>query len=135
MLDSLTKHGRKVKQRLRGKKNKPDKTGANSAEERVDPSSSLLQPVPHIAAGGHGSRTSTDERRIRSGDRSPQPESVSVVGREKGGDEKEVSEERSRPDPDAGIVEGSEPGREVERVWPSPSSPSIPPPARELGSA
>jgi hypothetical protein len=138
MLDSLTKQGRKLKQRLRGKKNKPDKTGANTTEEMVDSPSSLLQSVPHIAAGSHGGaggRTSKDEGRIHPGARSSQPESVSVVGREEDGDEKEVRKERSRPDPDAGVVEDIEPSREAERVHPSPSSPSIPPPTGQLESA
>ena len=86
MLDSLTKQGRKLKQRLKGKKNKPDKKGAKTAEENINSSGSLLRPVPHIAAGGHsgaGSRTSTDEQ-AHSGDRSPQPKSVSIGGREQG---------------------------------------------------
>ena len=138
MLKSFTKQGRKLKQRLRGKKNKPDKTGTDSAEERVDSSSSLLHPVPRIAAGGHdvaGSRTSTDERQAYSRDISPQPESVSVGGREEDVDKREVSKERSRPDADASAVEGGEPGREAERVRPSLSSPSTPPSTGEPESA
>ena len=137
MLDSLTKQGRKLKQRLRGKRNKPDRTGADNAEERVDSSSSLLRPAPHIVAGGHGgagSRASADERRIDSGDRS-QPEPVSVEGRQGVGDEKEVSKERSRPDVDAGVVEGSGASQEAERAHPSSSDPSTPPPAGEPESA
>ena len=123
MLDSLTKQGRKLKQRLRGKKNKPDKTGANTTEENINSSSSLLRPVAHIAAGGHdgaGSRTSANERQTHSRDGSPQPKSVSVGGREADVDEKEMSKGRSRPDADADFVEGSEPSREAERVHPDP---------------
>ena len=138
MLDSLTKQGRKLKQRLRGKKNKPNRTGADNAEERVDSSSSLLRPAPHIVAGGHGgagSRTSGDERRIDSEDRSPQPEPVSVEGRQEGGDEKEVSKEHSRPDVDAGVVEGTRASQEAKRAHPSSSDPSAPPPTGEPESA
>ena len=119
MLDSLTKKGRKLKKRLRGKKNKPDKTGANTTEENINSSSLLLQPVPHIATGSHdgaGSGISTDERQIRSRDGSPQPESVSVGRREADVDEKEMSKGHSRPNADADVVEGSEPGREAEHV-------------------
>ena len=130
MLKSFTKHGRKLKQQLGGKKNKPDKTGVDNAEERVDSSSSLLQPVPHIAASGHGgegSGTEAGERQADSRDRSPQPGSVSVGRRDDDVDEKEVSEGRSRPGPDVGVVEDSGPSREAERIRPSLSSPPIPP--------
>ena len=119
----------KLKQGLGRRKNKPDKKGTNNAEERVDSSSSLLQPVPHIVAGGHGGpggRTSMDERRIDSGDRSPQLEPVSVEWRQEGGDGKEVSKERSRPDADASIMEDSGPSQEVEQVHPSSSDPLTP---------
>ena len=118
MLDSITKKGRKFKQLMKGKKNKPDKTGVNTAKESIDSSGSLLRPVPHTAAGSHGgggSRTSTDERDNHSRDRSPQPESVSVLEREAVADEKEASEGRSRQG-----------GREAEGVHPSLSSTSIP---------
>ena len=62
-LDSVTRKGKKVKERLRGKKGKRDKSGANTAKEAVSSSSSLLRPVPQIVVGGHdgeGSRASTD---------------------------------------------------------------------------
>ena len=132
MLDSLTKQGRKLKQRLRGKKDKPDKKGASTTES-VGSSNSLLRPAPRIAAGGHsgtGSRTSIDERQIHSRDRSPQPESISVEEKPAEVGEAEVSKECPSLDPDAGVVEDS---REAERVPPSLSSPPTPPPARELG--
>ena len=124
MLDSLTKKGRKFKQRFGGKKNKPDEAGADHTEESIDSSNSLLQPAPHIASGGHGgagSRASADEGQTRSGDRSPQP-SVSVRGRDEDVDREEVSKGRSRPDP------------EPERVHPSLPSLPIPPPSGELES-
>ena len=52
ILDSFTRQGRKLKQRMKGKKNKSHKTGANTAVENVDSSSSLLRPDPRTAAGG-----------------------------------------------------------------------------------
>ena len=124
MMDSLTKKGRKFKQRFGGKKNKPDKAGADCTGESIDSSNSLLQPAPHIASGGRGgagSRASADERQTRSGDRSPQP-SVSVGGRDEDVDREEVNKGRSRPDP------------EPERVHSSLPSPPIPPPSGELES-
>ena len=130
MLDSLTKQGRKLKQRLRGKRNKPDKTGGNTAEE----SAASSRPVPHIVAGGQGgagSRTSTDERRIDSGDRSPQPVSVSVGEKEADVDKHGVGKEPSRPDPDADVVEDS---GEAAGVYSSSSSASIPPTGEPEGT-
>ena len=138
MLDSVTKHGRKLKQRLRGKKKEPDETGANNTEESIDSPSSLLQPVPPISTGGHGgagSRTSTDDRQAHSRDGSPQPEPASVGGREEDGDKTEVSKGHSRPDSDADAVEDNGPSREAEQVHPSLSRPSIPPPTGKPESA
>ena len=92
-LDSVTRKGKKVKERLRGKKGKRDKAGANSAEESIRSSSSFLRPVPHVVAGGHdgeGSRASTDTQQVHSRDRSPQPEPVPVGGREDDGEGKEA---------------------------------------------
>ena len=136
-LDSVTRKGREVKERLRGKKDGRDKTGANTAEESIGPSSSLLRPVPHIAAGGHdgeGSRTSTDTRQDHSRGRSPQPEPVSVggseddrEGREADADEKEVSQGPSCPEPKVETMVGGGPGStEVGPLSSSQSAPIIP---------
>ena len=92
-LGSVIRKGRKVKERLRGKKGKRDKTGANTAEESIGSPSSLLRPASHIAVGGRdgqGSRASTDTRQAHPRDRSPQPESVPVGGRDDDGERKEV---------------------------------------------
>jgi hypothetical protein len=132
-LDSITRKGRKFKERLRGKKGKRDKTGANTAE---DSSSSLLRPVPHIAAGGHDgeeSRASTDTRQVHSRGRSPQPESVPVGGRDDDGEEgeadigeKEVTQEHSSPAPNVETVVGGGPGSaEVGPLSPTPSTPTL----------
>jgi hypothetical protein len=135
-LDSVTRKGRKFKERLRGKKGKRDKTGANTAEDSIDSSGSLLPPVPHIAAGGHdgeGSRASTDTRQVHSSGRSPQPESAPVGGRDDDGEEKEadvggkeVTQEHSSPEPNVEAVVGGGPGSaEVGPLPPSPSAPTL----------
>ena len=126
VLDSLNKQGRKLKQRLKGKNDKPDKTGAGTAES-VDSPSSLLRPASHIAAGGHGgagSGTNTNERQTRSRDRSPQPESVSVEEKGVVVDKEEANNGRLPQD-----------SGEAERVHPSLSSPLAPPPTGESKSA
>ena len=125
------------KQRLKGKKHKPDRTELNATEESVDSSGSLLRPESRIAAGGgdgKGSRTSTDGRQVCSRDRSPQPGPVPASGynddgqRGKAGvDRGEVSQRYSRLDPDVEVAVGSGPSRQVEQVYPAPSTPSIPP--------
>jgi hypothetical protein len=133
-LDSVTRKGRKVKERLRGKKDKRDKTGVNTAEESIGPSSSLLRTVPHIAAGGHdgeGSRTTTDTHQVHSRGRSPQSESVPVggreddrEGREPDADEKEVGQGHSCPEPNVETVVGGGPGlTSAGPLSPSPSTP------------
>ena len=131
LLDSVTRKGRKLKERLRGKKDKRDKSGVNTAEESIDSSSSFLRP---IATGGHdgkGSGTSTDARQVHSGDRSPQPESVPAEGREDDGeereadaDEKEASQGHSCPEPNVETVVGGGPC--LTSVGPPSSSPPTP---------
>ena len=131
-LDSVTRKGRKFKDRLKGKKGKRDRTGANTAEESIGSPSSLLQPAVHIAAGGHDgeeSRVSTDTRKAHSSGRSPQPESVPVGWRDDDGKGKEVdvggkevSQRDSEPDHDVEDDVKSGSNRGVEQVNP----PSIP---------
>ena len=130
-LDSVTRKGRKVKDRLRGKKGKMDKTRANTAESIGSPSS-LLQPVSHITAGGHDgeeSRVSADTRQVHSRGRSPQPESMTVrgrgneEGRESVVDEKRASQGHSCPEPNAETVVGGGAGPVgVGPLSPSPST-------------
>ena len=132
ILDSLSKKGKKLKDRLRGKKHKPDRTGANTPGEIAGSSGSLLRPEPRIVAGGHDgeeSRTSTDVQQDRSRGPSPQPEPTPAGGgddaQQKGEadvDEKEVSQSHSRLDPDVEAVVDSGASQEVERVYPSPST-------------
>ena len=136
VLSSVSRKGRKLKDRLKGKKHKRDGEGANTAGERDDSPGSLLRPESRVAAGGHdvgGSRTSTDVPQVRSRDQSTQPKPVPTGGNDdddfqrRGAnvDEKEVSQGHSRLDPDVGAAVGSGPSREAEEVEPSPSVPSI----------
>ena len=135
--DSVTRKGKKARERLRGKKGKRDKAGANTAEEAVDSSSSLLRPVPQIAAGGHdgeGSRASTDTRQVHSGGRSPRPEAVSVGGRGNNGEgeevevgEREVVQGHSCLESNGETAMGDGPGpTEVGPHVPSPPTPILP---------
>ena len=135
-LDSVTRKGRKAKERLSGKGGKRDKTGTNTAEGSIGSSNSLLRPVPHIAAGGRdgeGSKTSTDTRQIHSRGRSPQPEAVPVGGREDDGEEREADAEdkgarqrHSRSEPNVETVVGGGPGlTSVGPLSPSLSTPIL----------
>ena len=129
ILDSLSKQGRKLKNRLKGKKHKSDRAGANTPGESPG-SGSFLRPDPHVVASGRdgeGDRTSTDVQQERSRDRSPQPEPVPVGGdddRQRGEadvNEKEASQRHLHLDSDDEAAVGSGAGGEVERVYPSPS--------------
>ena len=128
-LDSVSRKGRKVKERLRGKKGKRDKTEANTAEESIESSSSFLRPVSHIAAGGHGgegTRASTDTRRVHSRARSPQPEPVPVGGKDDDGKGKEVDTSKKEVDQGSSVetAVGGRPGlAEAKPLSPSPSTP------------
>ena len=135
-LDSVTRKGKKVKERLRGKKGKRDKAGANTAEEAIDSSSSLLRPVPQMAAGvhdGEGSRASTNTRQVDSRGRSPQPEAVPVRGSGDIGEgeevdvgEKKVVQGHSYLEPDVETAVGDGPGpTEVGPLVPSPPTPIL----------
>ena len=135
-LDSVTSKGRKVKERLTGKKGKKDKAGANITDESISPSSSFLRPVPHIAAAchdGEGSRTSADTPHVHSRDRSPQPEAVVAGGRDNDGegnqadvDEKLAGRGHSCPEPNVETAVGGRPGpTEVGPLDPSPSTPIL----------
>jgi len=120
ILDSLSKKGRKFKHLLKGKGHKSDSTGANTTGESAGSSGSLLRPEPHVVAGGRdgeGKRTSTDVQQDRSRDGSPQPEPMpageSDGGRQRGEAGVDGKGERVM---DGGV------SREVERVYPSPST-------------
>ena len=118
------------KHRLRGKKHKPDRTGANAPAESVDSSGPFLRPEPRVVAGGGHDReqsgNSTVGQQVCSKDRSPQSELMPAGGGDDDG--REVSRRYSHPDPDVGVAVGSGPSQvEVEQVHPAPPVPSIPP--------
>ena len=136
--DSFSKLKKDLKQRLRGKKNKPDSTGAKTVGENVDSSGSLPQPEPTATASnrspGEGSGYKAVGSQVISKDQSPQPE-PGPAGRDDDDRERREADEEgdgvdqshSRPEPDVEVVVDSGPSREVEQVHPSPSTPSIPP--------
>ena len=135
-LDSVTSKGRKFKERLKRKPGKRDKAEADVAEEGIGSPSSFLPPVPHIATDGHdeGSRTGADTRQVHSRDRSPQPESVLVGGRDNDREgkgvnvgEKVVGQRHSCLEPNVETVVGGGAGStEVGPLVPSPSTPILP---------
>ena len=127
ILDSLSKTGKKLKHRLRGKKPKPDRTEANTPGESAGLSGSLLQPESYAAAGGHdgeGNITNADIQQDRSRNQSPQPEPM-PAGRsdddrqrgevDVGGKGEAVSQSHSPLGPDVEVLVTS---REAERVYP-----------------
>ena len=145
ILDSLSRQGRKLKNRLRGKKHKPDRLGANTPGESARSSGSLLQPELRVAASSHdgeGSGIDTDVRKVRPKDQSPQSEPVPAASgsnndrqRKKADiEEREVSQRYSHLDPDVEVAVGGGPSREVERVYPSSSPPSLPPTGKPDGT-
>ena len=124
ILDSLSRQGRKFKDRLKGKKHKRSGKGASTAGERGDSSGSLLRPEPHVVTGGHdgeGSRAGTDVLQVRSRDQFPQPEPVPAGGNV----DDDLRRREANVDEKEDMV-GSGPSRETEQVEPSPSVPSIP---------
>ena len=132
ILDSLSKKGMKLKHRLRGKKHKPNRTGANAAGESAGSSTSFLRLEPHVVTGdrdGEGNRTSTNVQQDCSKDRSPHPDPVpaggsdsNLQGREIDIDEKEVIQKHLCLDPNVKAVVDSGAGPEVGRVYLSPST-------------
>ena len=128
-------------------KHKPDRTEANSREEREDPPTSPSPPVLHVVVGGGHRRgedgVNTDGGQISSTDRPLLPDvpGPALAGRikdtERGGDGGvdgvEVSQRPSHPHSDIKVVVGSRLGwgrnescgENVGRVHPSPSTPLI----------
>ena len=135
-IDSLSRQGRKLKDRLKGKRHKRDRKGTSTAGERGDSSGSLLRLEPRVVAGDHdgeGSGTTTGVPKVRSKDRPPQPKSMptgrnndSDLQRELNVDEEGVSQRDLSLDPEVEAAVGSGPSREVEQVEPTPTVPSIP---------
>ena len=115
------------KHRLGGRKRKPDGPGANTAGERADSPNSLSRPESRATASGHeeeGSGITTGGGQARPKEQSPHPEPVPGDG---GDDDQKTKEE------DVKVAVDSGPGREVEQVYPSPSTPSVPPKGQSDG--
>ena len=136
---SLSKMKKKFKQRLTGKKHKPDGTGASPGEETPDSTSSLPQPDPHVVADEsndqEGDRADAAGERAPSTVRPPQPDGPESVpargndnrqeGVEAGVDGEEADQNDSHPCSDVEVAVGSGRSGELEAVDPSPSTPSI----------
>jgi len=107
---SLSRTKKKIKDRLKGSKRKPGRTGADAGGEEASSTSSLPPPDPHALVGGGHNREHHE---------------VDIGGRE--------SSQRNLH-PDVEVAVGSGPGREgndvdgkkTDRVDPPPSMPSIP---------
>jgi len=135
MRDSLSKMKKRVKQRLTGRKRKPDETGANPSGGAADSTTSLPPPDPQVVAdesldrGGDGPNAS--EEQPFSTDRPLQPggpESGPAPGSDKdqGGEETGVDVGRanqrySHPHPDVGSERSGKP----EGACPSPPVPPV----------
>jgi len=134
---SLSKTKKKLKQRLTGRKHKPDGTEVNPGEERTDSTSSLPQPEPHIVAdethGREEDRTDAPGERVVSTGRPPQldgPESVPARGSDNGQERGDADidgggQKDSHPRPGVEVAVGSGNSGELEVVYPSLSTPSI----------
>jgi len=135
MRDSLSKMKKRVKQRLTGRKRKPDETGANPSGGGADSTTWLPPPDLPVVAGKsrdrRGDGRSAAEEQHFSTDRPLQsggPESGPVPGSnndQEGGETSAdgggSSQKYSQPHPDAGIERSGEP----EGVCPSPPVPPI----------
>jgi len=128
--DSFSGLKKKIKRGLTGTRRKPDRTGAGARRERVDPTGA--------AGRGHdqgGNGTNADGQQAHPTDRAPLPESVPAGGsdnyQQRGEADiygRQVTQRYSRLDPDAevAVTVGSRHSGEAERVYPPPSTPSIP---------
>jgi len=137
---SLSKIKNRFKNRLTGRKRKPDGTGASASGEGTDSASSLPQPESHVVADESHTRevdrADAAEEQVFSARRPPQPdgpESVPARGGDNGreGGEADIdggertSQSRSNPHPDVEVAVGSGRGGELEGVDPSPFTPWI----------
>jgi len=108
--DSVSKMKEKIKDRLKGKGRKPDRTGANAGGEEASSTSSFPRSDPHVVVGGG---------------HNPEGSGVDIEGRES-------SQMNLHPDVEVAVESG--PGREgndvdgkkTDRADPYPSKPSIP---------
>ena len=138
--NSFSKLKKKVK-RI-GSKRKPDRIGADTTGESIDPGNPLLRPEPHFVAGdGGGDGVDTDGWQTHSTDQPSQPDEPRPVpaggnGAGEGSGEastygRDINQMGSHPYPDVEVVAGSGPSQEGnpasgERVYPRSSHPPIP---------
>ena len=137
--DSFSRLKKKLKHP--GSKRKPDRTGADSARESVDPAGLLSRPAPHVIAdSGHNqgdNGANAGEHQSRSTDPPPPPDVPERVpadeseGNQRG--EAKADGRYSHLRPDVEVAAGSESGREgdatdgekIGQVYRSPPIPSI----------
>lgn len=125
---SFSRLKKDIKHRMRGRKGKPDRTGADTTGGGVSSD-------PDAVVGGRdgeGSGTNTAGGQVHSRDQSqlePIPAGENDDGRQKREaevDEKGTGRRDLRLDSNVKVAVGSGPSREVERVYPPPSG-AIPP--------
>jgi len=135
MRNSLSKMKKRVKQRLTGRKRKPDETGANPSGGGADSTTPLPPPDLHIAAGksrdrrGDGPNAAEEQSfstdlLLQSGGPGSGPARGSdngQEGEETGVDGGGASQRYSYPHPDVGSERSGEP----EGACPSPPVPPI----------
>jgi len=133
---------KKFKHRLLGRKRKQDGTGSSLDGDlgRADSTSSLPQQEPHAVTDQsydrEGDKADVAAEQVASANRPSQPdgpESMPTRGsdNDQGGGEADVdggeaSQKGSRPHSDVEVAVGNGRGGELEGVYPSPSTPSIP---------
>ena len=141
--DSLSRLKERFDPKSRGRRHKPDDTGSGTDGEGVGPADSLSQPVPHVAVGGDHDGgvggSNADGRQVRSRGQLPRPAEPEPAPSDRDGGERdvgggEVPQEHSHSRPDVEVAVESGPDQKghgpyegkLERVYPSPSFPSIP---------
>jgi len=107
---------KRIKHRLGKNKRNPDGIGANTGGERVDSTSSLPHPEPHVIVGESHDQVNTVGEQAFSTDqpRPDEPESAPTHGSETD-QEAEITQSHPPPHSDSEIGVGSGSSREVER--------------------
>ena len=139
--DSFSRLKKKIKHPLTGNRQKSGRTAADADGERASSTDLLPQPKSHVVdRDREGDGANESGQQVRSMDQPPQPdepEPVSVQGNENDQGEREgrgISQKDSHPHPSIEVGVGSghggegnnDSGEKVGRVYPFPSTPSIP---------
>ena len=133
---------KKFKHRLLGRKRKQDGTGSTLGgdSERADSTSSLPQREPHAVTDQsydrEGNKADVAGEQVASANRPSQTDGPEFIptrggGNDQGGGEADIdggetSQRGSGPHSDVEVAVGNGRGGELEGVYPSPSTPSIP---------